>query len=110
MRSTETPTQKTLDCPSWCVANHASAFSRKQEAEQRERVHFGRGQILGGIEIGGAETTAGVEVTRVDDLVSGTAGPVGVSTFVEGVLTPEQAAEYASMILRARALAVEANR
>lgn len=100
MTSSETPTAKPLDCPSWCVSLHTTDFAQRQEAEQGERVHRGHVWSLDDVTM-----TAIVEVSRVDDLEAGTAGPVGVSTYVEGVLTAEQAAEYASALRRGHGLA-----
>jgi hypothetical protein len=109
MTNSETTTPTALDCPSWCVANHGSDAARRQESEQRERAHFGYVERLCGPEDEG-DAPAGVEVVRIDDLATGTAGTVGVSAFSEGVLSADQAAAYAAMLRRAQTIAAAANR
>jgi hypothetical protein len=109
MSVTTSATQKALDCPSWCVADHA-AGPVGWERRIPIRTHFGHSQEIAGVDLGDDETVATAELVRVDDLDTGTSREVGVAAWCDGVMTVEQAFAFARAVLRAATLAQEARR
>lgn len=111
MTTLEAPVRKAPpQCPWWCNANHGAGLHTIEEDRYGFRAHYGREQILPDvIDEEDVPRSAGVALIQVDNLVTGERGPAGVSTFNEGVLTPEQAMRFASMILAAATSARMAN-
>jgi len=109
MRSNTPALQKSAECPSWCTANHLAALHIHEERTYKIRGHYGREKSMVARDEFGAEMTTSVALAQVDYLDDNTRGPVQVTALCEGVLTAEQAEQFAAMVLDAGAAARTAN-
>lgn len=107
---TLSPNLSAPECPAWCVANHAGPLTADEELTYDIRAHHDRERTLHGVvdELGDS-LTAGVTLIQVDRLSHRRRGQVGVTAASEGVMTPEQAEAFATMVIRAAADARRAN-
>jgi hypothetical protein len=91
-----------MQCPWWCFSNHNGPLTDDEEQRYQIRAHAGRERSLPNVadELG-ERNSAAVALVQVDNLATGERGPVGVSAYCEGVMTPEQAGTFASLVLHA---------